>query len=174
MPFLRDFIGQPLQWKRTRLLSTTYELRSGDQVLATINRASTTRASAEAEGKRWSFQREGLRKLLVHPGEPQAADEADQSLASIQLGGNWNGTLTFQDGHFYTWTRSGIWRPSWSWKDAGNQILLTLKKGRSLEIAAAASNLPDLALLALFGLCLIFSMEDDDATLTAATSVVIN
>lgn len=31
MPFLRDFTGQPLQWKRPRFFSTTYHLHAGDQ-----------------------------------------------------------------------------------------------------------------------------------------------
>lgn len=171
MPFLRDFTGQSLQWKRPRFFSTTYELHAGDQVLAMISRAGTTRAIAEAEEQQWVFLREGQRKLRVYPGGPQASNELVQPLASIQPGWSWNGHLTFHDGRLYTWTRRGNWRPSWSWKDPGDKTLLTLKKGRLLEIASAASDLPDLALLALFGLYLTLLMEDDDA-MTVAASIV--
>jgi hypothetical protein len=170
MSFLRDFTGQTLQWKRPRFFSTTYELRAKDQILATISRAGTKRAIAEAEGQQWVFQREGLRRLLVYPGGHQASNEPLQPLASIQPGWRWNGDLTFHDGHISTWTRTGNWRPIWSWRGPGDQILLTFKKGRLLEIAPAASDLPDLALLALFGLYLILTMEEEDAT-TVATSV---
>ena len=171
MSFLRDFIGQTLQWKRPRFFSSTYELHAGDQILATISRAGTTRAIAEAEGQQWVFQREGLRKLLVYPGGPQASDEPLQPLASIQPGWSWSGDLTFDDGRVSTWTRTGNWRPTWSWRGPGDKLLLIFKKGRLLEIAPAASDLPDLALLSLLGLYLILLMEEEDTT-TAATSVV--
>lgn len=169
MPFLHDFIGQTLTWKRPRFFSTTYRLGAGDEILATISRAGITRAKASAEEQQWTFQREGQRKLLVYLEEPRASNEPLQPLASIQLSWNWNGTLTFYDGRIYTWTRSGNWHPTWSWRDREDKTLLTLKKGHLLEIASAASDLPDLALLVLFGFYLILIMGEEDAITTAAS-----
>ena len=110
------------------------------------------RATASAEEQQWIFEREGQRKVVVYPGERQTANEQVQSLASIQCGWSWQGDLRFHDGRLYTWTREGKWRPLWSWRDPGGKTLLTLKKGRLLEIDSAASDVSDLALLALFGL----------------------
>lgn len=47
-----------------------------------------------------------------------------------------------------------------------------VRKGRLLEIAPAASDLPDRALLSLFGLYLILVMEADDASSAAAAASV--
>lgn len=169
MPFLRDFIGQTLHWKRARFFSTTYHLSAGDQILATISRAGLSQATSEAEGQQWIFQREGQRKVLAYPGKHQAANESVQQRASIQLGWNWQGDLRLHDGCLYTWTRDGKWRPTWSWKGPGNTILLTFKKGHSLEIAPAASDVPELAFLALFGLYLILLTEEEDAVVAASS-----
>jgi hypothetical protein len=50
---------------------------------------------------------------------------------------------------------------------------LTIKKGRLLEIAPAASDLPELALLSLFGLYLILMMESDESASAAAVAVSV-
>jgi hypothetical protein len=174
MPFLRECTGKTLQWRRPHFFSTSYELRAGDQLLATVNRTGVLkqRAIAEAEGQQWTFQREGLmgRKSVIYPGasSAQASNEPVLALASIQPGWSGTGTLSFHDGRVYTWTRTGNWRPVWSWVGPGNKTLLSIKRGRLLEIAPAASDLPDLVLLSLFGLYLILMMESDEAASAAA------
>ena len=180
MPFLREFTGITLQWRRPHFFSTNYELSTGDQLLATVNRAGMLKqhAIAQAEGDRWTFQREGLmgRRLVIYPAvsAAQLSNEPMQALASIQPGWSGTGTLDFHDGRVYTWTRTGNWRPVWSWVGPGNKTLLSIKRGRQLEIAPAASDLPDLALLSLFGLYLILIMESDEATSAAAVAGAVS
>jgi hypothetical protein len=169
MPFLRDFTGQTLQWKRPRFFSTTYHLHAGDQILATLSRVGLSRATSEADEQQWIFQREGQRKVLAYPGNHQAANEPVQQLASIQLGWSWQGDLKFHDSRLYTWARDGKWRPTWSWRGPDNKILLTFKKGRLLEITSAASDLPELAFLALLGFYLTLLREEEDAVVAAAS-----
>ena len=180
MPFLRESTGKTLQWGRPHFFSTDYELCAGDQVLATVRRTGVMKQSAiaEAEGQQWRFQREGLmgRKLVIYPGPDtaRASNEPVHPLASIQPGWNGAGVLSFHDGRVYTWTRTGNWRPAWSWVGPGNKTLLSIKRGRQLEIAPAASDLPDLALLSLFGLYLVLIMESDDATAAAAAAGAVS
>lgn len=174
MLFLRDFTGNTLQWRRPHFFSTNYELCVGDQVLASVNRTGMLKQSAiaQAEGQQWTFQREGLmgKRLVIYPDVSTArlANEPVRALASIQPGWSGTGTLSFHDGRVYTWARTGNWRPVWSWVGPGNKTLLSIKRGRQLEIAPAASDLPDLALLSLISLYLILIMESDEAT-SAAT-----
>ena len=175
MPFLREWAGKTLQWKRPHFFSATYELRVGDQPLAILNRTGIMkqRAIAEAEGQAWRFQREGLmgRKCVVYPGE---SNEPVQALASIQSAWNGTGTLNFYDGRVYHWTRTGHWRPVWSWRGPGNITILSIKQGRLLEIAPAARDLPELALLSLLGLYLILMMEADEAASAASVAGIVS
>lgn len=180
MSFLREATGTTLQWKRPHFFSTDYQLWMGERLLATLNRTGVLKqhAIAEAEGQQWTFQREGLmgRKLVVYsgPAGEWALNEPARPLASIQLGWSGTGELHFHDGRVYSWMRSGNWRPVWSWVGPGNKTLLSIKKGRLLEIASAASDLPDLALLSLFGLYLILIMESDEASSAAAVAGAVS
>lgn len=176
MSFLRAWTGVTLQWKRPHFFSSNYELYGGERLLARISCTGTLKQSAlaEADGQQWVFRREGLmgRRMVIYPG--QTAPESMYALAVIQPGWNGTGTLAFQDGRTYIWTRSGNWRPVWSWIGAGNRTLLSIKKGRMLEIAPAASDLPDLALLSLFGLYLILMMESDEVFSAAAIAGAVS
>ncbi|HEY0754487.1 MAG TPA: hypothetical protein VGD98_11025 [Ktedonobacteraceae bacterium] len=174
MPFLREYSGNTLQWRRPHFFSSDYQLWVGDRLLASLNRTGLMKQSAlaESEGQQWKFQREGLmgRKCVIYPVTPdaQAQDESTLALASIQLSWSGAGTLNFQNGRAYKWERTGgIWRPVWSWVGSSNKVLLSMKKGRSLEIAPAASDLPDTALLGVFGLYLVLMMEADEASSAA-------
>lgn len=170
MPFLCEWTGKALQWRRPHFFSTDYELYGGDHLLAQVKRVGFLKqcALAEAEGRQWIFQREGLmgRRMVIY--SDQTSNEPGYALASIQAGWSGTGTLNFYDGRLYTWARTGNCRPTWCWVGPGNKTLLTIKRGRTLEIAPAASDLPDLALLSLFGLYLILMMESDEASSTAA------
>jgi len=168
VPVFSDFIGQQLQWKRPRLFSASYELRAGDQVLATIRRAGLGKGhQAEVEGQQWNFKREGFvrRRVLIYPGQElaQASSELIQPLASIKPDRKGNGQLMFRDGRTYIWSHTGHWRPNWFWTDSASTTLITIKKNRVVEFSPNASESPDLTLLTLFGFCLILLREEDAA-----------
>ncbi len=176
MSFIREWTGVTLQWKRPHFFSTDYELYGGGHLLARVSRTGIFRqsAQAEAEGQRWVFRREGLmgRKIVIY--SDQLSSEPMPALAIIQPRWNGTGRLQFHDGREYAWTRSGNWRPVWSWVGPGNKTLLSIKKGRLLEIAPAASDLPDLALLSLLGLYLILIMESDEASSAASIAGAVS
>jgi hypothetical protein len=172
---LREAAGQTLQWRRPHFFSSRYELFTGDRLLASLDRTGILRqrAMARTGEQQWIFQREGLmgRRVVIYPGGPGSSsgtDELGQALASIQPRWNGTGTLTFYDGRVFTWTRTGNWRPVWSWVGSDNNTVLSMKRGRLLEIAPMASNLPEVALLSLLGLYMILIREADEAAAAAA------
>jgi hypothetical protein len=171
MSLLRDFIGQPLHWKRRKILSSDYELRFDEQVLAWLTRTGMWkfRFVAAADGQQWIFKRESSwpNVCAIYPIEGDA-EKARTPLASIKRKYK-GGELVFYDGHSYTWSKSGFWRPTWFWTDLQGTPLLTFKPGHWLEISPTSSDLPDLILLALFGFYLIVLMEAE-ATAAAATA----
>jgi hypothetical protein len=178
MPFIRDFIGQPLQWKRPRLFTNSYELRASDQVLATISRSGVfkERTLAEAEGRQWVFTRVGFsrKKIVVYAGEfvDKSLKVLDPAAEVASIKRNWrgHGELIFRDGRSYRWTHTGFLRRVWSWTDAYNMPLMTLKSHKTLEISPAASDLPDLALFTLLGIYIMLIMEEEAAAAAAASS----
>ncbi len=166
MPSLRDCTGQELTWVRPRLLENKYELRLGNQGLASLTRRGFLKqiSLAEAEGQQWRFKRRSGWKtnLAIYAGGNELPNEAP--LASLQRRWNGQGELIFRDNHGYSWqsTRSGLWSRSWFWTGPDGSIL-SMKKKRVLEIAPEARMLPDLPLLVLFSFYLILVMEDDAA-----------
>ncbi len=175
MPFLRDFIGQPLAWKRPRFLSSTYELQGGGQVLATVVRVGTLRPRllATSEGQQWTFKREGIMqaRVVIYASETSGTAESSQPLAMCKRRANGHGELTLPNGRVYSWTHKGYWRPDWFWVGPLNQPLLTLKKGYTFEIDPAASDLPELALLTVLGFSLLQMKREEDAAVAATTVV---
>lgn len=177
MPSLRDFVGQPLRWIRPRFFRNTYELRIGDTTLATVSRNGVfkSRTLATADEQQWTFTREGFLKprLVVYPGDLSDSGESgvsSQPLASFKR--NWKGAgeLIFNDGRSYSWVSTGFWRSTWSLVAPWGVTLLTMKRRHVLEIAPAASDLPELPLLALFAFYVAIVAEEEAAAAAAAAS----
>jgi hypothetical protein len=177
MPLLRDFVGQPLRWVRPRLFRNVYELRTGDTTLATLSRSGVfkSRTLAVADGRQWIFTREGAWKprLVIYSGDSSDSGipgMPPQPLASIRRNWKGRGELIFNDGRTYSWTSTGFWRPSWSLVAPWSVVLLTMKRGHVLEIAPAASDLPELPMLVLFAFYLILIAEEEAAAAAAGTA----
>jgi hypothetical protein len=169
MPSLRDFVGQELKWVHPYMFQNIYELRAGEQCLATLSRSGVLKrvTLAETDGQQWRFKREGNWKvsLVIYSGANEESEESRKPLASIRRNSRGQGELMFSDGHTYTWsqTRTGFWRRTWSWAGPEGTVL-SMKKRRLLEVASTASDLPDLPLLVLFSLYLILIKEEEEAT----------
>jgi hypothetical protein len=171
---LREFAGQELCWMRPHFFQSAYELRAGDEVLATVRRVGTfkTYDVAVAEGQQWTFRRAGsLWKswTAIYPGEVQEVDEQTQPIATYTRvrGG---GRLTFSDGRSYNWTTAKRWRWRWAWTGPDEVPLLTMKTSKQLTIAPEAINLPELPLLVLFAFHLMKTGEEQAAASAAAAS----
>jgi hypothetical protein len=168
----RALTNQLLQWRRPRLFSPEYELRTNDQILATLRQIGWSRAHAiaEAEGQQWTFRRTGVwkRKFLIYAGALETKEQIiDEPLAEMPPTWKHNGELTFVNGHSYRWEKSNFWGTNWSWQAADGTTLLTFKGHHTVEFAPEASRCEDLILLILFGKYVLLLMEQEAASHSA-------
>lgn len=174
MSSLREFAGQELRWTRPHFFQSAYELRVGDEVLATVRRAGTfkTYDVAVAEGQQWTFRRAGSfwkSWTAIYAGEVQDANAQIPPVATYTRvrGG---GQLTFSNGRSYNWTARSRWRSIWAWTGLDGVPLLSMKTSKRLTIAPEAIYLPELPLLVLFAFHLMRIAEEQAAASVAATS----
>jgi len=165
---LQNVIGQELKWVRPRWTQQFYELQVGGQVIATLSRSGIfkERVLAEAQGQRWTFKRQGSFKvrLLIYAGE----EPVGEPVAVFNRRWTGKGELIYADGRTFCWSRTGFWSPIQFWMTPEGISLLSMKRGKKLEISPDASNLPELPLLTLFGLYLILLAEQEAAAAAAS------
>jgi hypothetical protein len=148
MTYLQEFAGQELRWMRPHLFQNTYELRAGEQILATFQRGGLFKGSdlASVGDQQLILRREGAFRnglLKIYP----AGEQESQPLASIRRRMNGSAELTLSDDRIYTWHREGHWRPTLFWTGPDGARMLTLKNGRLVTIEPAASGAAELPLL---------------------------
>jgi hypothetical protein len=174
MPSLREFAGQELRWVRPHFFQNMYELRAGDEAVATVRCVGVFRTYdvGVAEGQQWTFRRAGSvwkSWTAIYSGEVQEVNEQTQPVATYTRvrGG---GQLTFSDGRSYTWTAVSRWRSIWAWTGPDGVPLLTMKTSKRLTIAPEAIDLPELPLLVLFAFHLMRIAEEQAAASAAAAA----
>ncbi len=114
--------GRELVWARPRWMKVEYELRAGEEVLATLRwpKSWSSRAEASAAGEDWTFQRGG--SWSTRASIRRAGSEAD--LATFEQ--KWwsgKGTLKFAHGVVYSWESDNLWWTRFVWKDAAGRPL---------------------------------------------------
>lgn len=149
---IRSQVGRDLRWHRIRLLPTTYELRAGDEVVATLMSRGWFRRTAEitlAED-RWLIRPPALfsRSLLIE----RLAD--GQRVASY-VGRFRGGELTFESGERYTLSRQGLLPLSIRVQNETGSTILALhwswpsfRRAGRVQIEPAGAADPHLGLLA--------------------------
>ncbi|MGZ3664873.1 MAG: hypothetical protein ACXVDA_10365 [Ktedonobacterales bacterium] len=177
MGMLQHYAGQELIWESSRSAKRTYELRSGDQSLATLIQPSAwnQRRVASSDEGTFTFARVGFFKQRIVIADATANAE----VANMPPSG-WSGKsmLTLPDGRIYHWRKSGFWGMKWTWLDGAEQPLMSFKQVGAfrvrcvvtIEPAAAAD--PHLALLAQLGWFLMLLAQADAATSSSAASSV--
>src|SRR5205823_3726418 len=130
-----DYIGQELQWVHPNLLSSEYELRAGDEVLARLHWKGglTSRVLAETADGSWAIERKGIRQTIT-----VLALDAYTELATITRGMSGQATLLLADGREYRWQSTSFWRDVWTWVNSEGTPLLHLKRGAHVQIESAA------------------------------------
>ena len=163
--------GQELVWKRPSILTREYELRGGDEVLATLRwpRSLGSLAEAEAAEGRWTFKRTGFWK----PRATIRRAGSEEDLATFRPEWTGNGVLELAGGSPpRRWTATNSLRSRYAWEDDAGEPLVRLhsrglKTEAAVEVEPDALRLPELSLLLLFGLYLVMS-EQNDADGTSA------
>lgn len=166
-----DLIGHPLKWTQVGP-HMKYELRSSDNLVATLNFRNDwgTMAAAENADGAWTFKRVGFwqnRASIRLVG-------SEQDLA-IFANNTWSsgGTLEFTSGASYK-ASTNFWSTRMEWKTGElDEPLIAFhiggffKQSAEVEIDPAAASLPELPLLILFGWYLIIMLHRDSAAVAA-------
>jgi hypothetical protein len=168
MKSINKYIGQELQWVHPNLLSSEYELRAGDELLAHLHwkGALTAQVCAETADGGWMIERKGIRQIIT-----VLALDAPTELATIKRGMSGHATLLLADGREYRWQCTSFWRDVWTWVDSEGTPLLHLKRGTHVHLEPAAQGLPDLALLTTLGWYL-HKQQGEEAAIASIVPVI--
>jgi hypothetical protein len=152
---IREQIGRRLRWTQPHVFRREYELRAGEDVLATLRFEGvfgrTARAGA-AEGT-WIFQETGFpgRRTVVR------REGSDVELATYSR--RWRGgTLEFAGGRSFIAKSLKFWPPEWGFTDREDHPLVRFrpelnpfKASARVTIERRADSLEELPLLLLVG-----------------------
>lgn len=157
----------PLKWLQPKALQEAYELRAGEELVATLKFRSAfgTLARAESGDGCWTFKRVGFwqNKATVR------ACEGEQDLA-IFVNNTWNdgGTLAFTGGRKFKAT-TNAWKTRFEFYTETDQLLLRFKYqgvfrlSAEVEILPGAAAFPEMPLLVLFGWYLAVMLYHDSS-----------
>lgn len=166
--------GQQLLWEPSNIARRAYELRDGEQVVATTVQLSFWRPdrTLTTATNRWILNWIGMTKSRLVISDPEGATVAQVASAGWKN----SATLTLGTGETYTWRSNGFWGVSWSWADQSGQVVATLTPGGvwrrrcTVTVGPASVAPPMLALLAAAGWALIQIRTTQTAAVGAAAA----
>jgi len=170
---IKEVADQVLRWTQPSSFKREFELRAGEDVLATLRWQKTfgSLALAESPGGAWTFKRSGF----LTPTVSVRAQGSESTVAVLKPGWRGEGTLQFSDGRRYQWVIAGFWRPQWTFAGEGGGPLIHFKydlaflqQTMEVEIEPGAGSLKDLPLLATLGWYLIVLMSEGGGGAAAA------
>ena len=171
---IADFSQQPLKWAQPTMLKMAYELRAGDELVATLNFRSMwgTFATAESVDGCWTFKRVGFwqNKATVR------VCESDSDLAVFN-NNTWTsgGTLEFAEGDKFKAT-TNFWMTNYEFQRDTGESLVRFKYGgvfrlsSEVEIMPAARALVQLPVLIMFGWYLAIMLYMDSGSVAAVVA----
>jgi len=175
MQNIADISHRHLRWVQPKALQETYELRDGDNLVATLKFRSSfgTLARAESGDGCWTFKRVGFwqNKATVR------ICDRETDLA-IFKNNTWNdgGTLEFADGRQFKATTNS-WNTRFEFQTTAEEPLLSLKYegvfrlSATLEVLPLASAMVELPLLVLFGWYLAVMLYHDSSVAAVVGTV---
>ena len=168
--------ARTLTWAHPHPFQSQYELRAGDDLLATLRWRSAfgSLADAEAADGHWTFKRVGFLK----PSISVRIAGADEDLAAFRVHWDGAGELVLGDGRRYEWRPANFWHTQWAWTDAAGAPLLHFRPAHlvrqaDVEVSPAALAVPDLSLLSLLGWYLMVLRADEAAASVAVMPAVV-
>lgn len=151
-------------WTRPKLLSRVWELRAGDEVVATLESRSWlgVRMTGETAAGGWELRHEGLlrgRAVLRRAGET-----AERLV--FRPGWFGKGEIVRERGGPLLWRRGDFWGRRWRMLDRDGHVQLEftrrpafLKSSTAVAASDAGRKLEDLAELVLLGFFLVRMLE---------------
>lgn len=162
-PFMESF-GTDWVWIRPQVFRRLYELRSGDEVLATIESRALFNSAAIATSSQG-------RSLLRHAGLLRgkvllSSEDATGIRLTFKPGWFGAGVAHSAGGLEWHWKRVDFWGRSWRFEDlSGNPVLSFVRRPSwfrasvSVEPSEYARSLSELSDLALLGFYLLLLMQ---------------
>jgi hypothetical protein len=154
MKKINELAGRELVWVQPARLKEEFELRAGDEVIATLRWQRSSLAIAETADQSWTFKREGF----WHPRVTVRIPGSDDNIATFQPGWAGGGTLDLDPGKQLRFGAPNFWHSQWDWLDPHNQPLVHFKSHQGLlkvegevAIEPAAIKSPDMPLLVVLG-----------------------
>lgn len=166
--------GGELRWIKPKWLKRQYELRAGEEVVATLVRSGGSGAIGEWSGGRYIFSQKGWlnARILVSDG---AAKGAGAPLVTFTRRG---GVLTLADGRTLLWVKPGFWKSKRVWSH-GVAALVKFDPASGyaspqVTITEEGARLAELPLLLLLGEYLIVrAREEADAASATTTATIV-
>jgi hypothetical protein len=168
-------IGRDLAWVQPGVWKMEYELRAGDDLVATLRFRSAfgTFATGESADGCWTFKRVGFCQSRVTIRA--CGSETD---VAIFRNNTWTGggTLELPGGRRIPAT-TNFWQSKLEFKTGADEVLIRLETGgfvrrsATVEIQPAAAGAPELPWLVMLGWYLAVMMEADASAAGAAVAV---
>ena len=171
-----ELIDQPFEWVQPRVLKMHYELRAGDELVATLRFRNSfgSFATGESADGCWTFKRVGFWQTRV----TVRSCDGDSDIASFK-NNTWSGggTLELSDGRAFRAT-TNLWQTKLEFQNESNNTRIQFKSGgllhqsATVRIQAGAVGTPELPFMMMLGWYLIVMMSADSAVVgsVAATT----
>jgi len=167
---IKDYRGKTLEWVHPKLLRRHYELRSANDLYATLTWQGAFGSLAIgdcAEGK-FSLKRCGF----LHPYVTVRKQPFDTDYGRLQLDMGYNGVLQFIDGRTFRFQKLSFWKMHWGFIDVSEKLLCTIRdtlKGGEVTIDTAMRDSPHLSILMILGWYVMILRREEAAAAGATT-----
>lgn len=175
MKRLDQVTGLPLQWTQPSAWREAYELRAGDDLVATLRFRSAfgSFATSETADDCWTFKRVGIWK--THVTVRRCGEEGDRA---IFYNNTWDGggTLELADGRRYL-ASTNFWQTRYELQTEAGEPLMrfdigaVFRQSAGVIVQPAAMHLADLPLLITLGWYLAVMMDQDSSTAAFVAAV---
>lgn len=173
MKKIAEVIGRELKWVQPSAWKMEYELRAGDELIATLRFRSSFGSFATAENADgcWTFKRVGFWQTRVTIRDCGSETDTATFKNNTWSGG---GTLELPDGRKILAT-TNLWQTNFEFRTEADETLIRFKTGglvhlsATVEILPGAAGVPELPCLVMLGWYLAVMMHTD--TMCAAGAV---
>ena len=174
MKSIAESAGRELRWGQPSALRMEYELREGEEQIATLRFKSSfgTFATAESADGCWTFKRVGFWQTRVSV----RACGSESETASFE-NNTWNGggTLKFPDGRKFP-ASTNFWQTRYDFRTETGQTLFRyarmggmLQKSASVVIEHQSEYITELPWMVILGFYLVVMMAMDAASMSSIT-----
>lgn len=170
---IRELIGRELQWTQPHALKRQFELKAGDELVATLSFRSmfgSFATATTAEGQ-WTFKRVGFWK----PRATVCVAGSEQVIATFR-NDTWTagGTLELASGRSFR-ANTNFWMTKYEFKSETDEPLVRFQKiggllhySSNVEVQRGAAAMPELPWIVVLGWYLAVVMHEEAAATAAA------